>query len=147
MKSITLNNGFEYRAWWGGSYRRPLETPKTSVKRGITISGDCCELRKYHNLRLVNEGGREWIIEHQRQGGSFTPSKSLNHMDIKSTDGKYHIARYRDQGGYGFGFIYLIYEAYTWRENMQSTFGDHVRGIGAKEFRTAKEAMEALTGK
>ena len=140
MKSITLNNGYEYRSFWGGEYIGKRE-PRTNGR--ITICGERSMMRKYHTLRKVNEGGRDWIIERQTQPAPWE-SKYFNHFDVFSTDGRFHIARYRSNGGYGWDWVYKIYEAYTWRDNMQSTFGNHVKGVGDREFTTLKEAMNAV---
>ena len=132
MITITLESGFEYTSYYGGDYRAPME--KRTHKRAngllVTMTGDFNMLRNYHDLESITSAGRGWI--HNKTTGNY-----------KSKDGLFSISKYHGKNNKP---IYMIYSAYTWRKNMQSTFGNHVRGVRAKEFESAAEAMEAVKG-
>jgi len=137
MKSITLDNGFIYQAFWGGHLVDPARLNIPEAARDI-YAGTFYTPRQYHDLTKHTVSGIDWIEEWQRDP-NFPDDRSCHH-DWYSCDGHYHIARYHDDRGKPY---HVVFQATTWRKNMQSTFGDYVQGIGSKEFNTFKQAARA----
>lgn len=120
MKAITLDNGAEYTNGWVGPPMHP------------------------HNLRRLTIGGKKWVME-LNIDPNF-PARIFRHWDLLSECGNYKVSRYFLNADPRCPY-YLAYEAYTWRKDMQSTFGHHVAGIWDKKFNTARAAVDAINEK
>ena len=127
MQSITLDNGFKFQAFWRGR--------EVSIKGGPQF----CQLRKYHDLTLMDVDGKLWIKEYQQDENH--PQESCAHHEYLSVCGWYKIDCYHDS--YGKPHFHA-YKASTYRANMQSTFGIYVGGLRGRTFETFEDAAKAV---
>ena len=117
MKSIQLESGFVYQSFWGGDY---CDSSKYPNLRKFDI-GPYNRIRHYHDLTLHTVDGLQWIEEYQID--KAFPQESCAHHDWFSCDGWFHITVYLDTHGYK---TYRLFKASTWRDNMESTFGNYL---------------------
>jgi hypothetical protein len=127
MKSVTLDNGVEYVAFWGGDLVKPSKNTKAE--------GEYSRIRDYHDVSIVRVDGLGWVHEYHEDGDD-------PHEDYKSMCGHYHIRPVFEV--YSGKTLYKPYQCSTWRENLQSTFGELINGFYYQRFETFESAARAV---
>ena len=128
--SITLDNGYKYQSYWGGELRKAFSKP------AVGEMGERCSIRRYHTLELITVNGVDWIKSYQ-DDPNFPNSY---HLEYKSMCGNYKIAEYYAGSSVDSGKVFYPFQCSTWRDNMQSTFGNYLNGHRGETFTTFKKA-------
>jgi len=129
MQSVQLN-GFTFTSFWGGEERTPK---KDTPFRNKIAKGNYCKMRTYHDLETLEVNGKKWVKVTYKDP-DFPESQGVEHY--LSECGKYKIQKFGKKKKY-----FVIYESYTWRKELKSTFGNRVTN---KEFLTFEEAAKYI---
>lgn len=134
-ESIGINvDGFVYVSFWDGQIVKPRSF-------NDILKGEYCAMRDYHDLSLMEVGGKRWVKEYHPSDDADDPTYD-DYEVYFSTCGYYKVVKIYHEIKNTTKFV--VYRCVTWKRHMKSTFGNHVKEIGDNCFSCFEDAAKEV---